>query len=188
MDTPISRARARKEVLEREIEFHQRNLEVHQREVDVRQAEIREVDTFIAQYQRFSGEGESLVNADIKAPQSDRPNSARPHARAADNNSPISQEQFEANARQILIENERPMKRGQLVRKFHSHGFRVGGADVIKEIRNFGVKIWKARDKFVNIPGEGYWPKDVSCPAVGYKPGDPQPSPKYKDMFSAASH
>src|SRR5271155_4819652 len=58
MDTPISRARARKEVLESEIEFHQRHVESHQREVEVRQAEMREVETFLTQYARFSSDSE----------------------------------------------------------------------------------------------------------------------------------
>jgi hypothetical protein len=189
MDTPISRARARREVLEREIEFHQRNVETHQREVDIRQAEMREVETFITQYARFSGESELHVDADIKTPDPEKLDAALPRADdSTDSSGPVSQEQFESDTRRILIENGRPMKRGLLVKRFHSHGLRVGGSDEAKEIKNFGVKIWKAKEKFVNIPGEGYWPKDVACPAVDYQPGDPQPSPKYKDMFSSASH
>jgi len=184
MDTPLSRAHARKEVLEREIEYHQRNVEAHQREVDVRQYEMREVDTFIAQYPRFSGENQQRVDADANTSKHDTSDSTSPSAE----NGPISQEQFEADARRILMENGRPMKRGQLVKKFRSSGLRVGGADEIKEMRNFGVKIWKAKDRFVNIPGEGYWPRDIACPPVDYHPGDPQPSPKYKDMFSTAAH
>jgi hypothetical protein len=78
----------------------------------------------------------------------------------------ISQEKFEADVRQVLIENGRPMKRGLLIEKLHIHGFRVGGSN---EYRNFGTKIFKARDHFVNIPGEGYWPADIACPAVEYE-------------------
>jgi hypothetical protein len=173
MDTPLSRAHARKEVLEREIEYHRRNVEAHQREVDVRQTEMHKVDTFIEQLARFSGDSELRVDADAKTSDQEPPDSTQPGAE----NGHISQQQFEADARRILIENGRPMKRGPLVKKFHSSGLRVGGADEQKEMKNFGVKIWKAKDKFINISGEGYWPRDIACPAVDYHPGGPQPSP-----------
>jgi hypothetical protein len=176
MDTPLSRAHARKEALEREIEYHQRNVEAHQREVDVREAEMREVDTFIAQYPRFSGDSELRVDAHIKTPKHETPDPTQRRAQ----NGPISQQQFEADARRLLMENGRPMKRGQLVKRFHSAGLRVGGADEQKEVKNFGVKIWKANDKFINISGEGYWPMDIACPAVDYHPGPPQPSPSQR--------
>jgi len=188
IDTPISRAQARKEVLEREIEFHQRNVDTHQREVEVRQTEMREVETFLTQYARFSKDGELHANVDIKGADSAKSDSANPNTGEASGNKAISQDQFEADTRRILIENGRPMKRGQLVKKFRSYGLRVGGSDEVKEMRNFGVKIWKARDRFVNIPGEGYWPRDVACHPVDYQPGDPHLGPKYKDMFSPTTH
>ena len=188
IDTPISRARARKEVLEREIEFHQRNVESHQREVEIRQTEMHAVEIFLTEYVRFSGDGKGELHADAEIKKDDSANTETPKAEDSASNGAISQKQFEANARRILIENGRPMKRGQLVRKFRTLGLRVGGADDIKEIRNFGVKIWKAKERFVNIPGEGYWPRNVACPPVDYQPGDPQPGPKYKDMFSPTTH
>ena len=168
MDTPRERALARKEELEREIAYHQRNVEAHQREVEVRQSEMREVETFIAQYPRFSGENEQRDDAHAKTSKDDTRDSRPPNAA----NGPISQEQFEADARRLLIENGRPMQRGQLVKKFRSSGLRVGGTDEIKEMRNFGVKIWKAKDRFINILGEGYWPRDIACAVVNYHPSD----------------
>jgi hypothetical protein len=172
-DTAVTRALARKEVLEREIEFHQREAESHQREADSRQVEMREVETFLTQYARFSGESELRADADVKRGahvKSDEANtSAKQRTTRPSSDGPISQEQFEADARRILVENGRPMKRGQLIKSFHSRGLRVGGAD---ESKNFGAKIWKARNIFINIPSEGYWPRDVACPVVDYEPSD----------------
>ena len=54
-----------------------------------------------------------------------------------------------------------------LLQKFHEKGRRIGGAD---EMRNLTTKVWRARDKITKIPGAGYWPVDVPCPAVSYVP------------------
>jgi hypothetical protein len=185
-DTAVTRALARKEVLEREIEFHQREVESHQREADSRQMEMREVETFLTQYTRFSGESELRADADVKKNahvKSDVANAApeRRNSRPS-GNGPISQDQFEANARKLLIENGRPMKRGQLIKRFHSHGLRIGGND---EVKNFGAKIWKAKDRFTNISGEGYWPRDVACSLVDYEPGGNSPGAGVDDLSDA---
>jgi hypothetical protein len=181
-DTAVSRALARKEVLEREIEFHQREVESHQREADSRQMEMREVETFLTQYARFSGESELRADADVKKNahvKSDAANTASERRSSRPSgNGPISQEQFEVDARKLLVENGRPMKRGQLIKSFHTHGLRVGGSD---EVKNFGTKIWKAKDRFVNIAGEGYWPRDVACRLVDYDPAN-NPSAGLDDL------
>jgi hypothetical protein len=174
-DPAVARALARKEVLGREIEFHQREADAHQREVESRETEMREVETFLKQYARFSEESELLDDAvteegNLAKSEAGNMAAARNKSRSSGDGA-VSQEQFEADARRILIENARPMKRGQLINGFHSRGLRIGGTD---EIKNFGAKIWKARNVFVNIPSEGYWPRDIACPVVGYEPsGNP---------------
>jgi hypothetical protein len=162
-DTAVSRALARKEVLQREIE-------THQREIESRQTEMHDVETFLSLYARFSGEGALRSDAsEVKRAEPGRASAA--NAERPSGNGPISQDQFEADTRKLLIENERPMKRGQLIKSFHSRGLRVGGSD---EVKNFGTKIWKAKGRFINIAGEGYWPRDIACPVVGYEPsGNP---------------
>ena len=185
-DTAVTRALARKEVLEREIEFHQREAESHQRQADSRQTEMRDVETFLTQHARFSGESELPADADVKKNahvKSEAANTAseRRNSRPS-GNGPISQDQFEADARKLLIENGRPMKRGQLIKRFHSHGLRIGGSD---EVKNFGAKIWKAKDQFINISGEGYWPRDVACSLVDYEPGGNSPGAGVDDLADA---
>jgi hypothetical protein len=152
-NTTVARALARREAIEREIESLQ--------------AELRDIDTFIALYPRFADERDA--NLEASSPVEVRRGE---HALPAHDDTPIlgngmvTQEQFEADVRKVLIDNGRPMKRGQLINGLHSRGLRVGGTD---ELKNFGTKIWKARDKFVNIASEGYWPRDVDCPAVSYQ-------------------
>jgi hypothetical protein len=159
VDAAVSRALARKEALLRDIERSQ--------------TELRDIETFLALYARFAGTGTNTADVDERVGET-RTNSEPPppdDAEAGDTNAPgaagnVSQAQFEVDARTLLIENGRPMQRGQFIKSFHAHGLRVGGSD---EAKNFGTKIWKARAKFINISSEGYWPRDIDCPAVGYR-------------------
>jgi hypothetical protein len=178
MDTPISRAHARKEVLVREIEQRQRDVEENQRQIGICQAEMRDIETFIMQYARFSGEEEVRTNTEINGSQ----HTSAEQNEASDIDGLVSQERFEADIRQVLVDNGRPMQRGRLISALHSLGLRVGGTN---ELKNFGTKIWKARARFVNIPSEGYWPRDIACPAVDYQPGSSQADLGHKDMFSS---
>jgi hypothetical protein len=157
MDTAVARAVARKEAIGNDIERCRADIERLQ-------TEMRDIDTFLALYARFAEADED------NASQATETSTPSHNGQAEDASFPagnVSQEQFEIDARRLLIENGRPMKRGQLIRSFRSHGLRVGGTN---EAKSFGAKIWRARDRFINISGEGYWPRDVDCPAVGYQP------------------
>jgi len=77
----------------------------------------------------------------------------------------MTQADFTALARRLLIENGRPMTRGQLLKRLKEIGRGIGGQD---EMKNLGTKLWRARDTIVNVPGAGYWPLEIDCPAVGY--------------------
>lgn len=79
----------------------------------------------------------------------------------------MTQDEFTELARTILIENGRPMTRGQLLLAFKERGRHIGGVD---EQKNLGTKIWRARDRIVNVPGAGYWPREIPCGAVSYHP------------------
>lgn len=79
----------------------------------------------------------------------------------------IPQGDFAALARELLLEIGHPVNGPALLQKFHEKGRRIGGAD---EMRNLTTKVWRARDKIIKIPGAGYWPVDVPCPAVSYVP------------------
>lgn len=70
-------------------------------------------------------------------------------------------------ARIAILGHGRPMTRSQIVASLEARGISVGGVD---KQRNMGTIMWRFRDKFVNIPHQGYWPADTPCPAVDYFP------------------
>ncbi len=142
------------------------------------QKELEDVERFLELYREFKTE--------LEAPSRDRPTNAadammraiqRGQDEGADNKASISQEDFEKEARTILLEHGQPMKRGQLVRAFKEKGISVGGAN---ESKNLGTKIWRAGEAFVNIEGYGYWPADTPCPFRGYYPPGTEPSASAK--------
>jgi hypothetical protein len=73
--------------------------------------------------------------------------------------------------REILVERGRPMTRTQLTEALKARGLNMPSAD---EARYLGTVLWRHRDEFVNIDGEGYWPRDLLCVEVGYIPEEPE--------------
>lgn len=78
-------------------------------------------------------------------------------------------------ARQTLIENGRPAKRGALVRLMEGKGIPLTGVDKAK---NLGTILWRFNNKFVNIEGFGYWPRDLKFSNV-YNPENPPDGIKF---------
>jgi hypothetical protein len=132
------------------------------------EAELRELNTFLAVYQRFAKEVPAPAPENVPELFSRVGTGA---VSEAEGKPPaMTQEDFVALARDILVGNGRPMTRSQLLAAFKARGRHVGGID---EQKNLGTKIWRARDRILNIPGAGYWPKDLPCPAVAYTPETP---------------
>lgn len=63
-------------------------------------------------------------------------------------------------ARRLIMEARRPLKRGELVRLLERDGLPVEGTDKAKVL---GTNLWRS-GQFEQIEGEGYWPKDVPRP------------------------
>lgn len=63
-------------------------------------------------------------------------------------------------ARRIILGEQKPLKRGDLVARLEARGFTIEGADKNKV---FGTNLWRSK-KFRNIDGQGYWPIDVPLP------------------------
>lgn len=130
-----------------------------------RQAELKkelaEVEDFLRLYQRFSGGTEGGQNALTKSvePNDSATVSPPPTKRG------LTKRQLRKNAREIILENGRPMTRGQLVEALEARGLPVGGANPSK---NMGTMMWRLRDYFVNLEGFGYWPIDKDCSVAGY--------------------
>lgn len=69
-----------------------------------------------------------------------------------------SPRQLAGLARVEILKRGRPMTRGELVDAFKAEGIPLVGRD---PARNIGTIMWRFRDEFLNVPGQGYWPKDV---------------------------
>lgn len=63
-------------------------------------------------------------------------------------------------ARRIILDEERPMRRGELVSRLEARGFTIEGADKNKVL---GTNLWRS-NRFRNLPRLGYWPADVPLP------------------------
>lgn len=71
---------------------------------------------------------------------------------------PIPPRQLADLARDEILAHKRPMTRGQLLTALENKGVVLVAKDPAK---NLGTVLWRFRDEFENIPGRGYWPKDV---------------------------
>jgi hypothetical protein len=69
--------------------------------------------------------------------------------------------------REILLEQGRPMTRTQITEALRAKNITMPSPD---EARYLGTILWRFRDEFINIEGEGYWPRDIPCQAVEYVP------------------
>ena len=69
-------------------------------------------------------------------------------------------------AKDALLENKAPMKRGKLARALTSQGVPLAGKDISK---NLGTILWRHSDEFVSLPSLGYWVKGVPLEGV-YNP------------------
>ena len=63
-------------------------------------------------------------------------------------------------AKRLILEARRPLKRGELVRLLERDGLPVEGTDKAKVL---GTNLWRS-GQFEQIEGEGYWPKDLPRP------------------------
>lgn len=129
------------------------------------QAELEEIDGFLELWKRYAGtEPEQTLDQQSGAPQETGPtNGTTPKAPRTD----LRIEEMAPIIREALLKHGRPMTRGKLVPALASKGVLIGG---VKPARNMGTIMWRLRDLFTNIEGQGYWPKGEPCQVVGYVP------------------
>lgn len=63
-------------------------------------------------------------------------------------------------ARRLILEARKPLKRGELVRLLERDGLPIEGTDKAKVL---GTNLWRS-GQFEQIEGQGYWPKDLPRP------------------------
>jgi hypothetical protein len=135
------------------------------------EAELQEIDTFLELYRKFSKTNGSSDTQQLI--QSAADHAEQPEKRIRSRG--MSQVDFEQIAREIMLSQETPIYREGLLAEFHKIGRHLGTGD---EMGNLKTKLWRATAEsktIVRIPGSGYWPKDVPCPAVNYVPETEKP-------------
>lgn len=144
-----------------------------QRKSDL-EKELREIETFLALYQRYGGVDEAStmvapIDGDAKAtaPRAGvKTLSRKTKARRRPANA-AGRKSFVENCVDLLVQKGHPMTGRELWTMFNESGLKAGKRN---DLNNFAVKLSQARGRFVNIKGAGYWPASVPCPAVGYEP------------------
>lgn len=115
------------------------------------QKELAEIEQFLTLYNKFSGGeavAEKLFANDEKATQAE---SQAPKKR---NHKALKPSDIARLARTFLIENGRPMTRGELASAFEVHGYTIKADD---KARHIGTVLWRKKDQFHNVEGKGYW-------------------------------
>lgn len=143
------------------------------------QRELRDVERFLALYDRFKGEPpqqtlpglqddlpqeQQGVESGTSADQGDAPASITDKALLR-----LNRLQMRPHITTILEEASRPLTRGHLLRKLEQRGVLVGGT--YDKSKNMGTIMWRLRNDFVNLPGLGYWPRHLRYEPAGYDPG-----------------
>lgn len=144
-------------------------------------AELRRLDDFLELYAELSASSLDELLSTVQAHFASKAKLAvesvpsRRRAEAAEANDPsigMPQREFTDLAKELLISAGRPLGSHQLLTRFQEAGRHVGGTE---ELRNLTTKLWRARPEIIKVPGAGYWPRDVACPAVRYVPPSAEP-------------
>lgn len=155
-------------------------------EIEVLQHEAREIETAISVMRRFGAEVSADDDAVRPEPQKEtdvrelfipRP-SPRPQS---EHQQGMSQAEFEILAARFIEDAARPLTRTEILTRLAASGKSLGA--IGDASKNAGTKLWRAREKFVNIRGAGYWLKDRPLPALGYTPNPMTPEQDYDPDF-----
>lgn len=65
--------------------------------------------------------------------------------------------------RRVLLDANRPMRRGELVAELEKLGTPLGGVDRNK---NLGTILWRHKNQFIQLDKLGYWLKDVPLEGI----------------------
>lgn len=123
--------------------------------------ELEEVNNFLKLYQRFSPKTSKPDQGDGGHQE------AASGTKGAPPRSGSTPERFEPYIRSALITAGRPLPRGELLERLKAAGNPIPGEYPAK---NLGTIMWRLKDKFVTLPGAGYWIMGVAMPEFGYNP------------------
>lgn len=130
--------------------------------------ELAEINQFVSLYQRFSG-GAEPERRDMLSPPVDDGESTRGHI-AIRSKRVLGTGAVSKLTEGMLRERGLPMTRSQIVEALEHRNYYIPSGD---KARYIGTILWRNRDRFVNLPGQGYWLRGVPNATAGYDPSDP---------------
>ena len=115
--------------------------------------ELRDLEEYIELYQRLF-----VANAARPMAVGTQGEGAAPKIR---NRNILPPKRMADLAYEIITESGHPMTRGELAKAIEARGIPLTAADKAK---NVGTILWRFQDRFINVPGRGYWPIDRPFP------------------------
>ena len=149
-DTALENAERRRDDLAAEINGLQQQVEAKRKELD-------RVKQWIDDYIAFSS---GTLEFELSAPE---PAKAKKGKKSANKDRQIIGDYVET----ILDEVRRPMSRDELFDALKTRGEEIVGKDPMMV---FSTMMWRMQDRFVRLPGFGYWLADKPWPPARYTP------------------
>ena len=121
-------------------------------------ATMTRAERFIADWEEFSGQKAPAVATN-----------SEPVPRTASGGKPKNpkKEEVAAVAREILLQNGRPMSRDDLFEALTFRGVIIHGTNPPVVLQTM---LWRMSGEITHLKGFGYWPKDVPCEVAFYDP------------------
>ncbi|MBZ9822368.1 hypothetical protein [Mesorhizobium sp. CA4] len=126
--------------------------------------ELEEIDLFLRLHQKFSGG--TVPEQDIVATSPDGTMTVLEAKTAPAPTRNLSKHKMAKQVMQFMYDRKYPMTRTDIVEALELKGIPVAGVD---KARAIGTIMWRLRDRFVNLPGYGYWPIDQNFEPAGYR-------------------
>jgi hypothetical protein len=128
-----------------------------QQQIESKRKELERVKSFIDDYMAFSAGG---LKFEFGPP-------PQPKAKKGKKTSNPDRQLVGEYAEAILRGTDRPMLREDLFASLKQRGVEITGKDPLMV---FSTMMWRMRDRFVRLQGQGYWLANEPCPAAGYYP------------------
>ena len=148
-DAALENAHTRRGALAAQINVLQQQLETVRRELQL-------VDEFIARWHTFASleDNEPLTRADSSA------DNSRPEGRRRRPVNP-SRDLVGDVVESLLRDWGRPASRARLFAELPEHDIHIQGTNPEMV---FSTMLWRLKDRFVRVPGKGYWLADEPIP------------------------
>ncbi|AWL92695.1 hypothetical protein CIT37_11090 [Bradyrhizobium ottawaense] len=162
-DSALENAERRRDALAGEIN-------ALQQEIETKRKELERVKQFISDYMAFSSPTGELQFT-LKPPPA-------PVAKKGKQTANPDRKIVGDHVERLLRKLGHPIPRDDLFMALKLDGVEIVGKDALMVL---STMMWRMQERFVRIPGKGYWLKWEPCPAVGYiPPPAPLMPPDYK--------